>query len=70
MPRRPKARALRSLENVTVILAANSKVHNATRVARKVPANMTTHVVPNCTHHTMPMYPSDEIDRLVLSALE
>lgn len=69
VPRRPSGQSLRSVANATVILAANSKVHNATRVRGKVPDKIRTVVVPGCSHHTMPFDPSDEIDKIILDAL-
>lgn len=73
VPRRPGRRALEQLAvDTTVILAADSKVHDsrhlAAHLARSLP-QLRTVVVDGATHHTMPMSPATEVNDALLDAL-
>ncbi|MGU3432369.1 alpha/beta fold hydrolase [Actinomycetes bacterium M1A6_2h] len=59
VPRRPTAQALSRMPSTTVFLAEKSKVHNASRIAETIRSTLPhieTVMVPDCTHHMMPMH--------------
>lgn len=73
VPKRPKRSALDELAvDTTVILAANSKVHDsgqlATNIAESLP-RLRSIVVEGATHHTMPMSPAAELNDALINAL-
>ncbi|MFG1782551.1 alpha/beta fold hydrolase [Rhodococcus oryzae] len=73
VPKRPKRKALDALAvNTTVILAADSKVHDSRRLAtvtEPIP-RLRTIILDRATHHTLPMSPAIELNRALLDALD
>jgi pimeloyl-ACP methyl ester carboxylesterase len=74
VPKRPKRNVLSTLNvDTTVILAADSKVHNSTRLATTLTGSiprLRTIVLGRATHHTMPMNPATELNRVLIDALD
>lgn len=73
VPRRPSSEELgRCTVDTTVVLAPFGRVHDPDEVARAA-----RKALPSCravtltagTHHTLPMYPSDEVDLMLRDAL-
>ena len=73
VPRRPSSEELgRCTADTTVVLAPFGRVHDPDKVARAA-----RKALPSCrvvtltagTHHTLPMYPSDEVDVVLRDAL-
>ncbi|QOW00113.1 alpha/beta fold hydrolase [Rhodococcus pyridinivorans] len=73
VPQRPSSEELgRYTAETTVVLAPFGRVHDPDKVARAA-----RQALPSCrivmltagTHHTLPMYPSDEIDTVLRDAL-
>jgi pimeloyl-ACP methyl ester carboxylesterase len=71
--RRPATERVRGLDVPTlVLLAGRSRAHSAPRIAaraRTLLARGTVEVLPDATHHTLPMSPAGEVDRALLDFL-
>ncbi|NLV79993.1 MAG: alpha/beta hydrolase [Rhodococcus sp.] len=73
VPKRPKRNALEELAvDTTVILAADSKVHDAGQLAADIAGalpRLHPIAVEGATHHTMPMSPAAELNDALINAL-
>lgn len=73
VPKRPRRNALEGLAvDTTVILAADSKVHDSRRLAADIAESiprLRSIVVDGATHHTMPMSPATELNDTLVNAL-
>lgn len=73
VPKRPRRNALEGLAvDTTVILAADSKVHDSRRLAADIAESiprLRSIVVDGATHHTMPMSPATELNDALVNAL-
>ncbi|WP_415975374.1 alpha/beta fold hydrolase [Rhodococcus sp. 077-4] len=71
VPKRPKPAAFENFGvATTVVLAGKGKVHNAARIESAVHAVLPaarTVILPDATHHGLPMHPAAEVNRLLLS---
>jgi hypothetical protein len=71
--RKPTVEQLSALERPALVLLAElSKVHDIRRVeanGRKSLRNAGFATLPDATHHTLPMLPATELDRLLVEFL-
>lgn len=72
VPKRPKVRELEELAvDTTVILAADSRVHDSRRLATRIGAfrRMRSILIEGATHHTVPMSPAAQVNDALIEAL-
>ncbi|TQF66252.1 alpha/beta hydrolase [Rhodococcus spelaei] len=74
VPKRPSREAVSALTvDTTVILAAESRVHDSKSVAAAIGASaprLRTCVIEGATHHTMPMSPATAVSEAILAAID